>query len=138
MEFSIPEFGMQLAIVVVVFFISTTVLFSKLKEVIVEREEKTVLMEKDAEERMQKAGEVAEAYRAKIDIAYGQAQKTLKLKKDEILQKENTVFKEEEKVISGNMEKEREQILKDVEAKRAEAFKHADALSSDLVNKIIG
>lgn len=137
MDVTPEEFLMQLGIVCVVFAAVSVIFSSKLFEVIQERQDKTVLLEKDAESRMEKANEVSEAYRAKIDIAYGEAQKKLKQKKDEIISVENKLFKEEEKKILAESEEERKKVIESVEGQRIAVLRQADELANSLVDRII-
>lgn len=137
MDISLNEFIWQLGIVVIVFAAVSFIFSNKLFQVIQERQDKTVLLEKDAETRMEKANEVSEAYRAKIDIAYGEAQKKLKQKKDLIITEENKVYKEEEKKILSATEEERKKAIEEVESQRVSVLKQADELANSLVDRII-
>ncbi len=137
MEISLTEFLYQLGIVVVVFALCINVFFSKVLEVIRDRESKTTLLEKDAEKRLEKANQISESYRAKIDLAHRETQKVVKAKKEEITSKEDEKFKAEESKMNSEVETERKKILDKFKTKEAEVLKEADGLASDLINRIV-
>lgn len=131
------EFVYQLGIVIVVFAASIYLFFNKLLYVIQEREAKTTLLEKDAEKQIAKANELSESYRAKIDIAHGEAQKKLKSAKEKIIEQNDSVYKGHEKSLADDAEKERVKILESIKEKEAGVLEQADTLAKNLVEKII-
>lgn len=137
MDISLSEFLYQLAIVVIVFTVSINLTFKKLLNVLQERESKTTLLEIDAEKRMQKANELQESYRAKIDIAYRENQKIIKIKKEEIFNKENEKFKSAETELNKEVDSERKRIIETFKEKEVQVLKEADTLAGDLVNRIV-
>lgn len=128
--------GVQFIIVCIIFILAKYILFNKLQFVIENREAKTTKLEGDAEKKLEKASELSEKYRAKIDIAYSEAQKIITDSKSKIVSEQDSLFKESEKQTFEYIEKSRQEVMKGLEGKKQEIFKEAEGLAESLVNKI--
>lgn len=132
------ELLVQFVITIIVFLFCTTAFFNKLLLVLQQRESKTTRLATAADKRMTAAEEMAKSYREKIEISYRQAQKTLRDKKEEVVQREDKKYKGQESKISQQIEQERKKITEEIHSKRGVVLGETDHLASSLTKKFIG
>ena len=135
------EIDMTVAYQFAVFFISylvlSNVLFKKVLFVLQTREAKTTKLEENANVDFQKADQLAEEYREKIDEAYGEAQVSFNNVKNEALEEQKKVVTEEEQKLSKMIESETNVFVEEVNKKKQEVLSQSGDLAKDLVQKLV-
>lgn len=127
----------QFIIVVVAFIIAQFLFLGKLQNVIETREEKTVKLESNADETIEKVQKMQNEYNAKIEEANRAALKTSSEKKQEITQKYTELYKQTEREVNAYVDQTRNDFAKEVESNKEKYLSEADALAQSLVQKII-
>jgi F0F1-type ATP synthase membrane subunit b/b' len=127
----------QFVIILVVFVIAQFLFLGKLQDVIETREEKTVKLESNADETIEKVQKMQVEYKAKIEEANRSALKTSTEKKQHIVQKYTDQYKQTEKEVNAYVDQSRNEFSKEVEANKDKYLSEADSLAQSLVQKII-
>jgi len=127
----------QFALVVVIYFVLKFTFFSKLKEVLDTRENKTTKMESGANKKFTDAEALAAKYRSEIEKADEEALKIVTSKKSEVLSSQKAQVKSTEKALSGEFEAKRKELEADYASKKVSLLSQAESLSNELVQKII-
>lgn len=130
-------FFIQLAIVTVLYFVTRNLIWSKLQEVLENREAKTTKMESGADEKTRLAAELEKEYKAKIEGAQSEAFSIIQAKKEEVTKREAAKVKELADKLESQLNSEKNAYSKELEEKKVVVMKDAEELSSLLVNKIV-
>ena len=108
----------QFVIAIAVFLLCMTLFFNKVLFVLQKRESETVLLVKQADEKMSKAKEMLESYQKEIEIAHEKSQRSFRGKKEELIQRGEKKYKDQETRISQQMNQEKRKIVEEVYSKR--------------------
>lgn len=127
----------QLVIIVVVFILVQFLFLGKLQDVLETREEKTVKLESNADETIEKVSKMQTEYKAKIEDANRSALKTSSEKKAKIVQKYTDQYKQSEKEVNAYVDQSRNEFTKEVAGNKDKYLAEADALAQSLVQKIL-
>lgn len=127
----------QLVIIVVVFILVQFLFLGKLQDVLETREEKTVKLESNADETIEKVSKMQTEYKAKIEDANRSALKTSTEKKAKIVQKYTDQYKQSEKEVNAYVDQSRNEFSKEVAGNKDKYLAEADTLAQSLVQKII-
>ena len=126
----------QFAILIVMFFLISALLFTKLQEVLELRETKTSKLEGNAHAIYKQADELAEQYRAKVEKTHQDSHHFNQKKKADLNIIEKEKLKTAEDKFSNEYEEKKLIIKKEIEAQRASLLSRVDELSGDLVLKL--
>ncbi len=126
----------QFGIFVFVFIVLKKLLFETVLDVLREREEKTVITEKNSDELMNEVAKLEQQYNATVAEIYQKYQNKFSEDKKEIMQEEDKRFKMHEKEILEKEEIELEKINTELEQLRNEVFAHKDSLKQELMSKL--
>lgn len=126
----------QLIIFVALFFILKLLLFKKLQFVIDEREGKTTLLEKGANNKFAEAEKLAENYKSNLDKSYEEAQQNFDSKKVEINQVNSEKISETEKQIEKKISSKLEAFEKELSEKQEIVISQAPGLAAELAKKL--
>ena len=127
----------QLVVAIAVFLLCMTVFFNKLLFVLQKRESETILLVKEADRKMEKAKEMAKSYRGKIEMAHGKAQRAFRDKREEVIQREDQKYKDQESRISQQMGQEKKKVVKEVYSQREAVLGEAGKLAMALNKKFL-
>jgi F0F1-type ATP synthase membrane subunit b/b' len=127
----------QFIIILVAFIISQFLFLGKLQSVIETREEKTIKLESNADETIEKVQKMQADYRAKVEGANRSSLKVSTEKKQKIVQKYTDQYKQTEKEVNAFVDQSRNDFKKDVEGNKTAYLAEADSLSQTLVQKIL-
>ncbi|AYF46019.1 MULTISPECIES: hypothetical protein [Halobacteriovorax] len=127
----------QLAIVTVLYFVTRNLIWSKLQDILENREAKTTKMESGAEEKTRLATELEKEYKVKIESAQSEAFSIIQAKKEEVTKREAAKVKELADKLESQLNAEKNEYAKELEEKKVAVMKDAEELSSLLVNKIV-
>lgn len=126
----------QFFVFVILFLVLKKTLFSKLLEVLMDREEKTVVTEKNSDELLNEAKNLELKYKNLVGDIYQKYQDRFSEDKKEIMDEEDKRFRLHEDEI---LEKENVQlkvIEEEVATLQAESFKSKTLLQDELINKL--
>ena len=126
----------QASILIVVFFLVSTLLFKKLQEVLELREYKTTKLESSAHAIYKQAEELAEQYKARVEKTHLDSQSANHKKKAEINLNAKEKLKNAEEQFTKEYEAERLKILKEISDQKGILFSKVDELSGNLVDKL--
>lgn len=127
----------QFVIILVVFVIAQFLFLGKLQDVLETREEKTVKLESNADETIEKVQKMQVEYKAKIEETNRSALKTSIEKKQQIAQKYTEQYKQTEREVNAYVDQSRNEFTKDVELNKDKYLAEADTLAQSLVQKIL-
>jgi F0F1-type ATP synthase membrane subunit b/b' len=127
----------QFIIILFVFVIAQFLFLGKLQEVIETREEKTVKLESNADETIEKVNKMQAEYKAKIDEANQNALKNSSEKKQKIAQTYSEQYKQSEKEVNAYVDQSRHDFAKEVHGNKEKYLAEADSLAQSLVQKIL-
>ncbi len=127
----------QFATTMIIFVVLNQVFFKKLLEVLKTREGNTQGLDNEANEKIKKADQMAQQYKAKIDEAFSESQEQLKNKKKNVQDSHTKEVAAFTKQKNNEAEEEFESFKKSFEGKRDSIVLKADELSKDLVNKLV-
>lgn len=127
----------QLGIITVLYFVTRNLIWSKLQEVLENREAMTTKMESGADEKTRLAVELEKEYKAKIEGAQSEAFDIIQAKKEEVTKREVAKIKELSAKLESEVSTEKEKYAQELEQQKVAIMKDADELSSLLVNKIV-
>jgi F0F1-type ATP synthase membrane subunit b/b' len=127
----------QLVIIVVVFILVQFLFLGKLQDVLETREEKTVKLESNADETIEKVQKMQVEYKAKIEDANRSALKSSSDKKQKIVQKYTDQYKQTEKEVNSYVDQSRNEFTKEVAGNKDSYLAEAEALAKSLVQKIL-
>lgn len=127
----------QFVIIVVSFIIAHFLFLGKLQNVLETREEKTVKLESNADETIEKVHRMQAEYKAKLDEANRSALKTATEKKQKIAQKYADQYKQTEKEVNAYVDQSRNDFTREVEGNKDKYMAEADSLAQSLVQKIL-
>jgi F0F1-type ATP synthase membrane subunit b/b' len=127
----------QFLIILAVFIVAQFLFLGKLQNVLETREEKTVKLESNADETIEKVQKMQADYKSKIEEASLSALKTAYEKKQKINEKYMDQYKQTEKEVNSYVDQSREEFVKEVEGNKEKYLSEADALAQSLVQKII-
>lgn len=127
----------QFVIILVVFILAQFLFLGKLQDVIETREEKTVKLESNADETIEKVQKMQVEYKAKIAEANSSALKTSTEKKQKIIQKYTDQYKQTEKEVNTYVDQSRAEFTKEVHSNKDKYLAEADTLAQSLVQKIL-
>ena len=100
------------------------------------REEKTTSLEKSAEGTFEKVTVLSNKYNQKIEDAFSKAQDNLLQKKDIVVKREDSKFKEAEEEATKLGEREVETFQVELQKKEKDVLSQVDNLASGLVSKL--
>jgi F-type H+-transporting ATPase subunit b len=127
----------QFIIILVAFIIAQFLFLGKLQSVIEIREEKTVKLESNADETIEKVQKMQSEYKSKIENANRSALKVSTEKKQKLVQKYTDQYKQTEKEVNAFVDQSRNDFKKEVEGNKSAYLAEADSLSQTLVQKIL-
>jgi F0F1-type ATP synthase membrane subunit b/b' len=127
----------QIIIIAVAFFASKLLFLNQLQFILENREEKTIKLENNADENMNKVTKMMTDYKQSTDSAMKEAMKNFNDKKQVITKKMDDFFKTTEKEVNLQIETSREKIEKDISENQSKYLQEVDTLSEDLIKKII-
>ncbi len=127
----------QFVIILVAFIIAQFLFLGKLQSVIETREEKTVKLESNADETIEKVQKMQAEYKSKVENANREALKITTEKKQKLVQKYTDQYKQTEKEVNAFVDQSRNDFKKEMEANKGAYFAEADSLSQTLVQKIL-
>jgi len=127
----------QFVIILVAFIIAQFLFLGKLQSVIETREEKTVKLESNADETIEKVQKMQAEYKSKIENANREALKITTEKKQKLVQKYTDQYKQTEKEVNAFVDQSRNDFKKEVEGNKGAYLAEADSLSQTLVQKIL-
>jgi F0F1-type ATP synthase membrane subunit b/b' len=127
----------QFLIILAAFIIAQFLFLGKLQSVIETREEKTVKLESNADETIEKVQKMQADYKSKIENANRSAMKVSSEKKQKIVQKFTDQYKQTEKEVNAFVDQSRNDFKKEVEGNKSAYLAEADSLSQTLVQKIL-
>jgi F0F1-type ATP synthase membrane subunit b/b' len=127
----------QFVIILVVFVIAQFLFLGKLQDVIETREEKTVKLESNADDTIEKVQRMQSEYKAKIDSVNNTSLKEASEKKQKITQKYTELYKETEKEVNTFVDQSRKEFENEVAGNKDKYLAEADTLAQSLVQKII-
>lgn len=127
----------QFVIILVSFIIAQFLFLGKLQSVLETREEKTVKLESNADETIEKVQKMQADYKSKIENANRSALKITTEKKQQLVQKYTDQYKQTEKEVNAFVDQSRNDFKKEMEANKGAYFAEADSLSQTLVQKIL-
>jgi F0F1-type ATP synthase membrane subunit b/b' len=127
----------QFLIILAAFIIAQFLFLGKLQSVIETREEKTVKLESNADETIEKVQKMQADYKSKIENANRSAMKVSSEKKQKIVQKYTDQYKQTEKEVNAFVDQSRNDFKKEVEGNKSAYLAEADSLSQTLVQKIL-
>lgn len=126
----------QFAIFVILFVILKKLFFSKLLEVLKDREEKTVVTEKNSDSLMDEAKELEKKYNEMVAFIYQKYQEKFSEDKTDIMDEENKRFKLHEEQTLQKEEEEIQKIAQEIKALKEAAFQEKDNLKKELITKL--
>ena len=126
----------QCVILVVLYFLIKTVLFSKLQYVLDLRESKTTKLENKANKMFSEAEELAKIYRTEMDKARSGGQSIISVRRNEVLEKTKTVIKDTEAELDLELEQARASNKEEVDSKRDSVLQGSTQLSDSLLKKL--
>ncbi len=126
----------QFIILIIVFFLVSTLLFAKLKEVLDLREVKTTKLEGDAHAIYKQADELAEQYKARVEKTHQDSQHSNQKKKADIALTEKEKIKSAEEQFSKEYDEKKSKIIQEISAQKASLMSKVDELSGNLVEKL--
>ena len=127
----------QFLIILAAFIIAQFLFLGKLQSVIETREEKTVKLESNADETIEKVQKMQADYKSKIENANRNALKVSTEKKQKLVQKYTDQYKQTEKEVNAFVDQSRNDFKKEVEGNKSAYLAEADSLSQTLVQKIL-
>jgi F0F1-type ATP synthase membrane subunit b/b' len=127
----------QFVIILVAFIIAQFLFLGKLQSVIETREEKTVKLESNADETIEKVQKMQAEYKSKVENANREALKITTEKKQKLVQKYTDQYKQTEKEVNAFVDQSRNDFKKEVEGNKSAYLAEADSLSQTLVQKIL-
>jgi F0F1-type ATP synthase membrane subunit b/b' len=123
-------------IVIIFFLLINFIFFKPLLSVIMAREEKTTKLEDEANAKSNTANQMMNEYKQKLENAYMETQKVLKLRKSEVLKLQRQKYLEAEKEINVKNDNEISAMLKDLSGKGEAVISKSGELSKLLVEKL--
>ena len=129
--------AIQFVIFVVVFFILKIVLFDKLKEIIIYREDQTSNLLKNSENINRESQDLEGKYKEMLGDAYKKAQEKINEEKNNTMITEDKRFKNSKNEILTLEEKKRSVIIKDIDVISNDILLNDKELSNQLVTKLI-
>jgi F-type H+-transporting ATPase subunit b len=130
------SFFTLLAMVIVSYFILKFVLFNKLQYVLELRESKTTKLEAGAHKKFQEAEELAGKYKQGISSTQQEADEYLSEKKNEVLSREKGKISQVAKELENIANEERKKFSEEILERKKGIMEKADALSTQLVDKV--
>lgn len=127
----------QFVIIVVLYFILDFLFFKKLLFVLQHRENKTTKLEEGARKKLDEANVLAKEYKEKVDQVSAETYKELQSKRQRIEENEKENLKKTEILINQEVEKQRKQIEQEILEKRNDVFQNQEKLSETFVEKLI-
>lgn len=129
-------FFVQFAIVVTLYWLLKTLLFSKLQFVLELRESKTTKRQDEANKKFQQADQLALKYKETIEKVQQEAHQVVTSKRDESEKKMRAQVKEKATELEKEIEAKRAQAQTEIESKKANVLAQADSLANELVQKL--
>jgi F-type H+-transporting ATPase subunit b len=126
----------QFAILIVIFFMISTLLFTKLQEVLELRESKTTKLENSAHAVYKQADELAEQYKARVEKTHQDSHHINQKKKSEISISEKAKLKSAEELFSKEYDEKKVKIMAEVATQKTTLLAKVDELSNSLVAKL--
>ncbi len=126
----------QFGIVVVLYFILTTLFFGKLQFVIETRDNKTTKREGNANKMLAEAEALAEKYKKTIDEAHSEAINQSTKKKNALAEKNKEQYKAKVSQIEAALDEARARNQEEIESRRQQVMSNADSLSKELLTKL--
>lgn len=127
----------QFLIILMSFVIAHFLFLGKLQNVLETREEKTVKLESNADETIEKVHRMQAEYKSKIEEANRSALKYSTEKKQRVSQKYSDHYKQTEKEINAYVDQSRNDFTNEVAGNKDKYLAEADSLAQSLVNKIL-
>ncbi len=131
-------FYIQFAIICVLYFISSRVLFIPLQKVLDLRAEKTTKTEKLAGELNEKYKNLKYEYDEKLERTHKSVQEDKTNKKKEIERELEYSFKEKESEINDKLDAQKEVVEKEYLSKKNDILNESTNLASELIKRVHG
>jgi F0F1-type ATP synthase membrane subunit b/b' len=126
----------QFFVFVAVFVILKQLLFKELLRVIKDREEKTVVSEKNAEEVALEAKILKGKYDQLVSDIYKKYQDKFNEDKEDIIREHQARFEQEQETFLKLEEQKIAEINSELASLKADSFKERDSLKNELINKL--
>lgn len=126
----------QLGLIVLMYVLAKFLFIDHLQKILETREEKTVKLVGNTEKQFAEITKIQNDYKEKIRAANKEVKENLDIKKQEIIKKEESEYKAQEKEINKYITDSRAEIEKDIKDKKDKILADAESLSSSLVQKI--
>ncbi len=127
----------QFLIILFSFVIAHFLFLGKLQTVLETREEKTVKLESNADDTIEKVQRMQTEYRSRIEDANRAVLKSSSEKKQKIAQKYSDQYRQTEKEVNAYVDQSRNEFTKEVMGNKEKYLSEADSLAQSLVNKIL-
>lgn len=126
----------QFAIVVVMFYLARFLFLDRLQTVLDGREDKTVNLEGSAEKKFDEIEKIQQDYKQQVQKAVKELKEKSASAKAEVVKKEETKYRAQEKEVNSYVEGVREKIEVELNEKKVVVLKEAEKLADNLVEKI--
>lgn len=128
----------QFAVVIVMWLVLKYLFLNKLREVLIDREEKTIGIEKDAEATLKRVNELNDKYKKEVDAAHMAAQQEFARFREQVVQREELLYKKAENESQIELKKNVEAFTVEFNTKAKTVLAEAEGLSQLLLKKITG
>lgn len=126
----------QTVIILVVLVISKILFLNHLEKVLVQREEKTVGLEENAEKQFEEIDKLKTQYDKKMASAHKEIKSYMDQEKQGIIKNLETKYRTEEHKVNTVLDEKRKEAQKEVESQKESILAQSDELSNLLVQKI--
>jgi F-type H+-transporting ATPase subunit b len=126
----------QFGIFVVLFAVLKVVWFKKLREVIIERENQTVKLQKNSEDINREALNLQDKYNDLLSEVYAKAQDKLHEEKDSITEELQKKYKSVEKEVHEVEEEEIKKVKEELSKTKDQIFSEKENLTNQLISKL--
>jgi F0F1-type ATP synthase membrane subunit b/b' len=126
----------QFVIIVVMFYFTKFLFLDHLQAVLDNREDKTINLEGSAEEQFIEIEKIQNNYKEQIQSATQDLKNSTESKKAEISKREETKYRTHEQKTNSLLEDARKKLESDIGEKKNIVMKEAQALATDLVDKV--
>lgn len=127
----------QFVIILGVFIIAQFLFLGRLQEVLENREEKTVKLENNADETLEKVQRMQAEYKTQIDETSRSVLKDSTEQKHKIVQRYTEQYKQAEREVNAYVDQTRNEFSKEVGLNKEKYLAEAESLSQSLVQKIL-
>jgi F-type H+-transporting ATPase subunit b len=126
----------QFVSLIIIFILVSNLLFTRLKDVLEMREQKTVKLEGNAHFIYKKADELQEQYKAHVEKTHQENHQNSQNKKNEILKKAQDKINEAEAKFTMEYNSKKTTLLAEIKSNRERSLSEVDNLSKNLIEKL--